>query len=215
MIRRGEEWGHPAPGAEADLEVTGDDAALAAAVAAAGSDPLVRFVPTPASDLARAVGLGRGGAAVAVPMDTLRLGDGRWAVNGVIVGVPPDGLRAWHRATPVVVEVDGVAERADATTVMVMTGQFLRGSDLSPRGHPGDGRCEVQIYMLPPGQRRSMRARIRSGAHLPHPGILVRKGRRVSIRSRRPLPVEIDGLRDAPSDQLDVELVPSAYRLLL
>lgn len=215
MIRRGEEWGHPAAGAQADLEVAGDDAALAAAVAGAGTDPLVRFVPTPASDVARAVGLGRGGGAVVVPMDALRLGDGRWASNGVVLGVAPDRLRAWHRPSPVVVEVDGVSERADATTVVVMTGQFLRGRDLSPRGHPGDGRCEVQIYMVPPGQRRPMRARIRSGAHLPHPGILVRKGGRVSIWSRRPLPVEIDGFRAAPAGQLDVTLVPSAYRLLL
>lgn len=215
MIRKGHEWGRPAGGVEPDLEVTGDDTALAAAVASAGHDPLVRFSPTPASDLARAVGLGRGSGHLALPMDALRLDDGGLAVNAVVVGVAPDRLRAWHRPAAVVVEVDGRAQRMGATTVVVMTGQFLREHDVSPRSHPGDGRGEIQIYAVPPGQRRTLRARLRAGAHLPHPGIVVRSGRQVSIRCRRRLAVEIDGRRAGHRSCLDLELVPSAYRLLL
>lgn len=215
MIRRGHEWGRPAGGAEPDLEVGGDDPVLAAAVASAGHDPLVRFSPAAGSDLARAVGLGRGSGDLALPMDALRLDDGGWAVNGVVVGTPPDRLRAWHRPVAVVVEVDGTARQVEATTVVVMTGQFLRAHDVSPRGHPGDGRCEIQVYTVPPGQRRDLRARLRAGAHLPHPGIIVRSGRRVAIRIRRALRVEIDGRHAGSRDRLDLELVPSAYRLLV
>ena len=55
MISRGQPWGRPAT-APADFEVTGDDAALAAAVAGAPG-ARIRFRPTTGSELARAVGL--------------------------------------------------------------------------------------------------------------------------------------------------------------
>ena len=35
-----------------------------------------------------------------------------------------------------------------ATTVVVLVGQYLRGADVSPRGHPGDGAAEVQVYAM-------------------------------------------------------------------
>ena len=218
MIRKGEEWGTPADGASADLEVAGDDTALAVALVGAGADPLVRFVPSPASDLARAVGLPGGGpGTMAVPVDLLRLDDGGVAVNAVVVGVPPDRLRWWHRPFAVEVVVDGTAFSARGTTVVVATGQFLRGFDVSPRGHPGDGWCEVQVYAVPPGQRRPMRSRLRSGSHLPHPGITTRRGRSVEVRCGRAVDVEVDGKKAAAKRirSVSVELVPAGFRLLI
>ena len=220
MIRRGEEWGAPAGDAPPDLEVAGDDAALAAALAGAGPDPLVQFSPAPDSDLARAVGLSGGAAEaeghMALPLDLLRLGDGGVAVNAVVVGVAPDRLQWWHRPFSVEVVVDGSALAARATTVVITTGQFLRGFDVSPRGHPGDGWCEVQVYCLPADQRRAMRSRLQSGSHLPHPGITTRRGRTVSVRCGRAVGVEVDG-RSAVKGATSVEIavVPSAFRLLI
>jgi hypothetical protein len=222
VIRKGEEWGTPAGGATPDLDVTGDDAALAAALAGAGPDPLVRFSPSPASDLARAVGLsGEGSGELAVPVDLLHLSglpSPSLAVNAVVVGVPPDRLRWWHRAIPVEVVVDGTGLAVSrVTTVVVANGQFLRGNDVSPRGHPGDGWCEVQVYALAPGQRAAMRARLRSGAHVPHPGITVRRGRSVVVRCGRGVPVEVDGQKTAVrgATEVSVSVVPSAFRLLI
>lgn len=226
MIRKGEEWGAPAGDARPDLEVAGDDATLAAALAGAGSDPLVRFSPSPASDLARAVGLaGEAAGRMAVPVDLLRLaavrsalplGGGGVAVNAVVVGVPPDGLRWWHRPFGVEVVVDGKVFSTVATTVVVANGQFLRGFDVSPRGHPGDGWCEVQVYRLLPGQRGAMRARLRSGSHLPHPGIETRRGRMVVMRCGREVRVEVDGKAAVKgATEVSVEVVPSAFRLLI
>ncbi|MGH8976353.1 MAG: hypothetical protein ACRD0C_24455, partial [Acidimicrobiia bacterium] len=194
MIRKGEEWGTPAGDAAPDLDVAGEDADLAAALAGAGSDPLVRFSPSANSDLARAVGLSGGATGeLAVPVDLLRLSSGGVAVNTVVLGVPPDGLRWWHRPFRVEVVADGTALAvARATTVLVANGQFLRGFDVSPRGHPGDGWCEVQVYALPPGQVPAMRARLRSGTHVPHPGITVRRARSVVVRCEREIPVEVD-----------------------
>ncbi|MGH9034531.1 MAG: diacylglycerol/lipid kinase family protein [Acidimicrobiia bacterium] len=217
MIRKGEEWGAPAGDSPPDLEVAGGDADLAAALVGTGPDPLVRFSPSPESDLARAVGLeGQVPGTMAVPVDLLRLGDGGVAVNAVVVGVPPDRLGWWHRPVPVEVVVDGTALTARATTVVIATGQFLRGFDVSPRGHPGDGWCEVQVYALAPGQRRPMRARLRSGSHLPHPGIMTRRGRSVVVRCGRAVRVEVDGKAAVKgSTGVAVEVVPSGFRLLI
>jgi hypothetical protein len=218
VIRKGEDWGTPAGGAPPDLEVAGDDAALAEALVGAGGDPLVRFSPSPASDLARAVGLSGGSSgALAVPVDALRVGSSL-AVNAVVVGVPPDVLRWWHRPVPFEVLVDGSpVPLSGATTVVVANGQFLRGFDVSPRGHPGDGWCEVQAYAVPPGQRRQLRARLSSGTHVPHPGITARRARSVVVRCGREVPVEVDGKTTATKGvgEWSIAVVPSAFRLLI
>jgi hypothetical protein len=179
MIRPGEPWGSPAS-SPPDLVVDGDDAALAAAVAAAPG-ALVAFRPGPGSDLARAVGLRAGaeaaapipvGPATEVPVDAVRIeGDGL-ACNAVVLGTPPDRLRWARAASTVEVEVDGQPWFAgSATTVVIANGQFLRGADLVPRGHPGDGRMEIQVYELRRRERKAMRRRLATGAHVPHPRI--------------------------------------------
>ncbi|MGH9039206.1 MAG: hypothetical protein ACRDZ3_03150, partial [Acidimicrobiia bacterium] len=171
-------------------------------------------------DLARAVGLSEGSSGrLAVPVDLMRLGDGSLAVNAVVVGVPPDRLRWWHRPVPVEVVVDGASVSGRATTVVVASGQFLRGSDVSPRGHPGDGWLEVQVYCVPAGQRSQMRARLSSGAHLPHPGITARRGRlSVVVRFSKGMGgVEIDGRKTSVkgAGEVAVSVVPAAFRLLV
>jgi diacylglycerol kinase family enzyme len=213
-LRKGEPWGGAATG-PADLEVAGSDADLARALAGGGE--LVRFHPSPSSDLARAVGLEESApGGLALPMDALRLGADRMVVNSLVVGVPPDRLRPWHRRRRLEVEVDGrPIGPGKATSVAVLNGQYLRGADLAPRGHPGDGTCEVQVYALAPGQRRLMRARLGRGGHLPHPAITTARGRRISVRSSRPLPLELDGLPSGQVREIELEVLPGAYRLLV
>jgi diacylglycerol kinase family enzyme len=138
------------------------------------------------------------------------------AVNSVVVGVPPDRLRAWHRPAGLTVEIDGAAlDAGGATTLVVLNGQYLRGLDVSPRGHPGDGVAEAQLYALPPGDRRAMRARLPTGAHLPHPAITIRRTRRVVVRASRPAAVEVDGAPAGDISELEITLRPAAYRLLV
>jgi hypothetical protein len=227
VIRPGEEWGRPS-GATPDLEVHGSDADLAAAVA---SRPgvLVRFSPDPTSDLAGAVGLGLGrgvGVGVEVALDVLRLGDGRTAVNMIVVGSPPEASgRFVRRIAPKGFGVRrfGAMVRVDSrpvfhgpcTGIVIATGQFRNGLDVVPRGHPGDGRAEVQVYAVPGRERRQLRARLATGTHVPHPKITQRTGARVFVSVDRPVPVELDGRSAPPDDRLDVEVVPNAYRLLI
>src|SRR5689334_9817777 len=94
-IRPGEPWGTPAQGPP-DVVVRGDDGDLARVVAA-HPGALVRYEPDRASDVARAVGLTAGAPVegVELPLDALRLDDGRLALNMVIAGVPPDRLAPW------------------------------------------------------------------------------------------------------------------------
>jgi len=218
MIRRGEPWGGPAS-SPPDLEVDGDDADLAAAVAAAPG-ALVVFRPGPRSDLARAVGLRAGSdptpRATELPVDAVRLAGDGLACNAVVLGVPPDRLRWTSPARSVEIEVDGQPWFAgSATTVVIANGQFLRGADIVPRGHPGDGRLEVQVYELRRRERRAMRRRLTTGAHVPHPRIRSRTARVVELRAARPVAFEADGVSGAAVATVGAEVVPSAFRLLL
>jgi diacylglycerol kinase family enzyme len=214
-IRPGEEWSRPA-GGEPDAVVAGGDAALAAAVHDLDPGVLVRFTPDAGSDLARAVGLrGEPTGTTEAALDALDLG-GRLAVNIVVAGVAPDRVSRLTRSTVFEIQLDGTSWfSGSATSVVVATGQFLRGADVAPRGHPGDGRAEVQVYALRPRERRLMRGRLATGAHVPHPRIAQRPARQVTVNAIRPFPVEIDGAAMSEVNHLAVELIPGRYRLLL
>ncbi|MFL6243001.1 MAG: diacylglycerol/lipid kinase family protein [Acidimicrobiia bacterium] len=217
-LRHGEPWGRAASGPP-DVEVAGGDGDLVAAVA---SHPgaLVRYRPSPGSDLARALGLGPDGAGTTeVAIDALAIDrdDGAVdAVNVVVLGPPPDRLRWTVRASHITVRVDGRAWfNGRATTVVVANGQFLRGADLVPRGHPGDGWAEVQVYALARRARRAMRRRLPTGTHVPHPGVRSGRAHRVEVEVARPLPVEVDGRPRGRTARLVITLVPAAIRLLV
>ena len=85
-----------------------------------------------------------------------------------------------------------------AFAVVVANGQFLRDADLVPRGHPGDGRIEVQVYDARAGRARGRCASVsRVAATFPHPRIAEAPGggsrcAGSAIPPARP-PWEIDG----------------------
>jgi len=223
MIRPGEPWGEPTSAAP-DVEVSGSDADLAAAVAAAPG-ALVRLQPDETNDLARAVGLRAGVAApdghLAVPVDALALDapsihTGMLACNMCVIGTAPDRLRWSTASSELEVLLDGKAWFAgSATTVVVANGQFLRGLDIVPRGHPGDGKIEVQVYELRRGDRRAMRSRLSTGAHVPHPRIRSRTAGTVEVRAAGVLALEVDGETRPPVSGLRIRGVTAAFRLLL
>ena len=133
-----------------------------------------------------------------------------WSCSGrrrIGCGGPP--------APRITVRVDGRAWFSGrATTVVVANGQFLRGNDLVPRGHPGDGWAEVQVYTLAP-RRGAMRRRLPTGTHVPHPGVRSGQARRVEVEVAGPVPVEVDGRPQGRTGRLVVTLVPAAIRLLV
>jgi hypothetical protein len=215
MIRPGEEWGSPTA-SPPDLEVRGGDDALALTVSRAPG-ALIRFHPYPTSDLARAVGLGPGApVGTAVPLDVLELGDASLACNMCVFGTPPDRLRRSSPWFALEIELDGRPWfTGRATTVVIAVGQFLRGLDVVPRGHPGDGKAEIQVYELAKRERRQMRARLTTGTHVPHPRIRQRTARTIGLRANPAMPSEVDGVVRTPAAELAIEVHPEAYRLLL
>jgi len=214
VIRRGEPWGSPARG-PAVARGAGGDADLADLVRDHPGSRL-SFRPDPSCDVARAVGLTPSASgAVELALDAVALGD-TLVVNLVVAGPAPDRLRWWHRRRPVTVRVDHrPVFEGRATTVVVANGQFLRGADLVPRGHPGDGRLEVQVYAVPPGQRATLRRRVRAGGHLPHPEIVTAHGRRVEVAWAGPTPLEADGRARGRRATLVATVVPAAFTLLV
>jgi hypothetical protein len=197
--------------------VIGGDPELARAVVAHPGGRL-RLVPTAPSDLARAVGLRDAAAAglAEVTLDALRLPDGSLAVNALVVGTAPHRVSWASRATRTVVLLDGrEVWRGRATTVVVAVGQFVAGHDVVPRGHPGDGRVELQVYALRRRERAAMRRRIPQGAHLPHPRIRQWSGRRFEVRLRSARRLCVDGVRRRRIRAISVHVEPSAYRLVV
>jgi hypothetical protein len=215
-LRRGDAWGRPVRG-PIEIEVTGDDAALAAVIGTQ-QGARVGFRPE-GSDLARALGLAREARVgeLELPVDALAVdgvnldAGGRIAVNAVILGTAPDRLRWTTSMFRTEVVVDGRARFAGpAVSVVVASGQYLRGADLVPRGHPGDTRAEVQVYALGRNERRAMRRRLGTGTHLPHPRIRELAGRTIELRTRGPVPLEVDGHRRDRVSALTIEVIPAA-----
>lgn len=220
--RKGEPWGQPAAQAP-DVDVTGDDRALARS-AREKPGALVRFHPDQRSDLARAIGISAGRefpGATEVAVDVLRVivpgHEPDVAVNALVLGSAPDRLGITARLQRVEVRLDGRAWfESLATTLVVATGEYLRGADVVPRGHPGDGRAEVQIYALRRRERRAMRARLGSGAHVPHPRIHQRTARTVEARLfGRSWPLELDGTPAGRARAVTIEVVAGQLRLLV
>jgi len=219
VIEKHQPWERPASG-PAEWHVEGDDATLAAAVRE-HPGARVGFLPDPTSDLARAIGLaGAGGDGLELAMDALRItADERelFAVNMVVVGTPPDRTNWFTRTHELRVSVDGrVAHEGRATGVVVATGQYLRGNDVIPRGHPGDGRAEIQVHAVARGQRAGVRDRLPQGVHVPHPDITQTAGRRVEVVAEaRPAPLEVDGVSAPAATRVTIEVVPEAYLIVI
>jgi hypothetical protein len=213
-MRPGDAWGAPAAG-DADVEGAGGDAELAA-IARDHPGARVRFVPDDGCDLARAVGLiGRSAGEWEVPVDVLGVGD-LIAANMLTLGVPPDRLHRWSRSVAVTATLDDRPFfTGSATSIVVANGQYLRGADVVPRGHPGDGRLEVQVYARAAGERASMRRRLTGGTHVPHPRITTGSGRRVEIHLDPCVPAAIDGRPGPRRATWRVAVVPGALRLLV
>jgi len=233
VIEKGRPWERPAAGPAA-WHVEGDDAALANSVR---DQPGARvgFRPDPTSDLARALGLHApaapgggdepaegdgGGGRLELPVDALRItADGRdlFAVNMVVVGTAPDRLGWFSGAPELRIAVDGRAvHEGRATTVVVATGQYLRGNDVVPRGHPGDGRAEIQVYAVGRGQRGAVRGRLPQGVHLPHPDITQATGRHVEVTGgTRAVRLEVDGVPVPAATRVSVDVVPEAFLIVV
>lgn len=95
-------------------------------------------------------------------------------------------------------------------TEAAMNAAFLGDWNVTPSGHPNDGRFDVVRAELSIGDRWKARKRLVSGAHLPHPDISVR---RLTEAEFTPVPsaqVWIDGRSHRHVARVHVTVVPDA-----
>ena len=231
VIEKGEPWGRPADGPGRRRRSTGDDAALAAAVARRTPARWSRFRPDadaptwPApSASTRRRGADAGRAALELPIDALRVtADGRdlFAVNMVVRRAPRPTGCGWFEPAP----------RRCGSSVDGRRGPRRPGDDRGGRQRAVPARPRPRAPGPPrrrpgrgPGVRAAARAsggrcaaRLPQGAHLPHPDITQTTGRQ--RRGRRPTaarsPLEVDGVaRAGRAARVTVDVVPGAFLLV-
>ena len=98
---------------------------------------------------------------------------------------------------------------------VAMNAQFLGDWNLGPRAHPNDGLLDTYDARLRPGQLLPVRARLRHGAHLPHPGIEERRVAALTVELERPLTVRLDGVRVGVARSLAVRVEPDALQVVV
>ena len=196
-IGRGEDWG--ATAAVPDGAIWVDDDAAAAEIVA---DARRRGVAAPplvltGGDLARTLGgtgdrsrLERGeGTRVAVDIGAV-LVDGRlrWFVAHLVA------RRGWWRGR----------------VLAVCNAAFIGAWNVAPRAHPGDGRLDIVDADLPVRDRLAARRRLRSGTHVPHPGISSRRAAAVQFDLDADLDIHLDHVPVGRAGALSVRVEPAA-----
>jgi hypothetical protein len=203
-ITRGVPWGELGPLPPGGVVVC-DDAGAAGVVEEAwrrgGDVPPLGLL---GGDLCRTVG-GRGiaerlhtAAAARLSIDLLVVsldgGPPRPAVAHVVVR----GRTWWH-----------------GPVVAAMNAAWIGEWNAAPRSHPNDGLIDVLRADLPLGDRLKARRRLRTGTHLPHPGIRTSRSATATIELDTPAGVWIDGVRTGRARRVDIRLVADALQVVV
>lgn len=99
--------------------------------------------------------------------------------------------------------------------VAAMNAEWLGDWDVAPRSHPGDGRLDVLDGDLPIADRWKARARLRTGTHVPHPGIRTGSVPAEQFDLTPPLDVWLDGTRVGRAEHLSVRVHPEALTVVV
>lgn len=97
--------------------------------------------------------------------------------------------------------------------IAVMNAERRRSWLVAPRAHPGDGLLDVVRGRLSVRDRLLAQPRLRTGDHLPHPALTVRRTARLDVDFDRPRRVIIDGVARGATRTLSIEVLPSAVRV--
>jgi hypothetical protein len=200
-IRKGEEWGAPGALPPGGVVVRSDAEARRVLTEARRDNMPFPTLGLLGGDLCRTLG-GRGdearlrsGDAMTFPVDL-----GEVLVDGrlhLFVAHLVARSRWWTRA------------------FVAMNAQWLGDLDLGPRSHPNDGLLDAYEARLPFTQLLRVRARARTGSHLPHPAITERRVGAVQVEFERPRTVWLDGEAVGAGRVLSVRVEPDALRVVI
>lgn len=94
---------------------------------------------------------------------------------------------------------------------VVMNAEHLGPMKMAPRAHPGDGLLDVVEGSLGLDQRLQARRRARTGDHLPHPALRVRRTAAVQLDVPPGATIWLDGMRIGRARALSVRVEPDAF----
>ncbi len=196
-IRKGADWGKPeaVPG---DAIFVSNDAEANEAI----SWPRRARKPTPplclvGGDLARTLGVRNNEASLRAGEGThlridlgVALVDGRlfWFVSHLVA------CHSWWRG-PIVIAANAA---------------FIGDYNVAPKAHPSDGRLDLIEANPTFGERLKARSRLRSGTHVPHPQIKIRRCAAVQLELERPTPITLDGIGQDKAKTLSIRVEPDA-----
>ena len=179
------------------------------------------------AELRRLITAQRAGDAPAMPIGVV--GGDLWHV----VGTPPGGADRLRSEQARTAPIDLIEVTADGDTLWACIGAVARNSwwhgpvvaamsaetlgrwRLAPAAHPNDGRLHVLSTggggpALSMAQRMLARRRLRSGSHVPHPAIAVRRVESWGHRLDRSLGLWLDGERVGKCHELAFTIRPDA-----
>lgn len=196
-IRKGADWGKPeaVPG---DAIFVSNDAEANEAI----SRPRRERRPTPplcltGGDLARTLGVRNNEASLRAGEGThlridlgVALVDGRlfWFVSHLVA------CHSWWRG-PIVIAANAA---------------FIGDYNVAPKAHPSDGRLDLIEANPTFGERLKARSRLRSGTHVPHPQIKIRRCAAAQLELDRPTPITLDGIGRDKAKTLSIRVEPDA-----
>lgn len=145
------------------------------------------------------------------PGDPARLSDGGVVLPVDLVRVDIDGHTHWFCSHL-------IARRRLwlGRAVVAMNAQWLGDLRLGPRAHPGDGLVDVTDGALPFGDLAEARRRARTGTHVPHPALAVRRTRHHDITVQRPVMIWLDGeLVTNAARHLTIDVEPDSLSIVV
>ncbi len=99
--------------------------------------------------------------------------------------------------------------------MVVMNSAWYGDWYLGPRAHPNDGLLDVTVGELSLRDRMKAKKRVKSGTHLPHPNLEVRRVATLERTLKRPTRVHIDGVLAGQARHIQVRLDSDAFVLVL
>ena len=206
-IRRGQPWGSAAPLPQGAQIVSSSSELRAAVTAQRDGTGRPGPIGVIGGDLWRVVGEPSGGSR--------RLGSDQAHTAPIdLIGVRADGRRLWACV--------GVIARNSwwhGPIVAVMNAELVGSWRVAPAAHPNDGRLHVletglEGPSLSLRERLAARGRLRTGSHVPHPAISVRRVGDATFRFKRPMALWLDGERVGTCRELAVTAVPDAAEIV-
>lgn len=97
---------------------------------------------------------------------------------------------------------------------VVMNAAWAGDRYFGPRAHPNDGLLDVTFGALPTRQLWAARERVKSGTHLPHPALDVRRVAAWQHDFERRRQVWVDGQRCGSGSSISVRVVPDHFTVV-